>query len=603
MASSPDAPLKISRAVKRQLRLDKLCSAMQRSRLALKVYRENRKRMLRLYAGSDWSENASDFRRPLNLIGMYVNVMSRSLVNQTPRVLLSTWNREHRRDVWTAQEWSNRQFDKIDLGATLHRWVLDALFWLGIIKTGITTPVESERRGFNVWAGEAFADTVDPDDYVCDMHARHFDELSYEGHRFRASVETANRAYRLRGENKLDYTNTTHNAEGDERVELIGRGYLAGDTEEWTDQTDLWEVYLHQHKVILTFRSQGGGAPSGADDLIESREYVGPYCGPYVKLGYLPVPGNLLPKGTVPDLIPLDVSINNMMRKLLRQCAAFKQLSLYTGAAAEDMRRIARASDGEAIQVDRINEIRQWISNQPSPQLFGLVNAFKQLFSMLGGNIEVLAGLSRQAGTAAQENLMNENAGSGVAHLSATTVKQTRKVIDNLEWYFHHDPQGVMKATYKLASDPNVQVDRELGPRERERIDWEDLEVKVDPYSLTSITPQARIQHMRNLLNTVIPIMPILQQKGVDFDAQYWLRKEGEYANNPDIEELFRLGEPLPGQTPKGDENTPGKPPVTNRTYTRKSESEATEAGQADDMMQKLMGAGMNGAGDFQGSE
>lgn len=597
------SPLTLSRSVKRELKIDRLCTAIQRSREAMRVYRENRKKIIKLYTGADWSENSADFRRPMNMIGMYCNIMSRSLVNQSPRCLLTTWNREHRREVWTAQEWANRQFEKMDLGSSLHRWVLDALIWMGVMKVGVMTPVESERRGFSVWAGEAFADVVDPDDYVCDMHSRSLNELSFEGNRFRASKESINRMYKLRGENKVDADTFTHNQDGDERVGVMGAGYLLGE-DDWTESATLWEIFLPAHRVVLTFRSTGGSSPSGQGDLIESREYIGPYCGPYVKLGYIPVPGNLLPKGPAMDLIALDVSINNMLRKLLRQAAAFKQLSIYTGAAVEDMKRIQAARDGEAIQVDRINEIRQWISNQPSPQLFALVGAFKKFFSELGGNLEVLGGLARQAGTASQESLMNENASTAVAHLQQTTNKQTREVIDSLLWQYHHDPIGVMHATYKLKSDPSVQVDRKLTPQMRQEIDWEELDTKVDQYSMTSVTPQQRIGQLRGMLNMLIPIMPFAEQKGVDIDLAYAIRKEAEYSNNPDLEELCRLGEPLPGDTPKGDEAGGfSKPPTTNRTYTRKSESEATDAGQADDMVNKMMGAGMNGAGDFGGME
>lgn len=567
----------------------------------MRPYRENRKRMLKLYAGADWSENAADLRRPLNLIGMYVTVVSRSLVNQTPRQLLTTTNRQFRRDVWTAQQWGNRQFEKMDLGASIHRWVLDALFWLGIMKVGITTPVDSERKGFEVWAGEGFAETVDPDDYVCDVFARTWQELPFEGNRFRAPVDTANRLYKLYGTEKLEAGSPqTHNDDGDERVGIMGRGYEAGTSDEWRDMCDLWEVYSAPHRAILTFRSSDGASPRGQADLIEAREYIGPYCGPYTKLGFIPVPGNLLPKGPVMDMIPMDVAVNNILRKVIREADAFKQLTLYTGAAAQDMQRIQMARDGDAVQVDRMREIQQWISNQPSAALFGLAQAFKQLFSWLGGNMDVIAGLSRQAGTAAQESQMNQNAGVTIAFLQAQTAKATSKVLESIDWLYWHDPTGVMRAEYKLRSDPNISVERSLTPEDRNRIEWEELSVKVDPYSLSSDTPASRVQHMRNLLNTYFPIAPLLQQQGVMFDAQYWLKKEAEYTNNPDIEELFHLGEPTPGESASQDEAGGfTKSPVTSRNYTRTSESEATEDGQLKDAMQSMMGAGSTDVGNF----
>src|SRR5512139_1119390 len=183
--------MKLSRASKRQMKLDRLCSAMRKARTELRVYRENRKRLIRLIAGADYSDNAAALRRPMNMLGMYVNVMSRAIVNQSPKVMLTTWDDRDRRNVWTAQEWSNRQFDRMNLGASLNRWVGDALLLMGIMKVGIVDPMRSEVLGFRNWAGEAYAETISFDDYVLDIFARNLDELSYEGHRYRAPVDTA----------------------------------------------------------------------------------------------------------------------------------------------------------------------------------------------------------------------------------------------------------------------------------------------------------------------------------------------------------------------------------------------------------------------------
>ena len=387
--TAPDE-MKLTRKSLRGLKVDRLCSAMRKARLVMKPYRENRKRAIRLFAGADWSENAAELRRPLNVIGMYVQIVSRALVSQTPRAMLSTWDKEFQRQVWTAQEWGNRQAEKINLGESLHRWVLDALFWFGIMKTGITKPTDAERSGFRTFAGEAYAECIDPDDYVCDVFARNFDELSFEGHRYRAGVEAANRMYRLRGEDRFDHgTPSQFDQDGDERVGLIGRGFVGGDTDEFGELVDLWEVYVPAHKAILTFRSSDGGTPAGEDDLLFAQEYVGPYCGPFTKLGYITIPGNLFPKGPVMDQIPLDTAINNMARKLIRQAERLKSMTFYRQGKDAAAARIRDGYDGEVIQGEQ-GDVWEQTFNIPNAQLFGLTLQFKQLHSQLCGNLEVL---------------------------------------------------------------------------------------------------------------------------------------------------------------------------------------------------------------------
>jgi hypothetical protein len=593
--------MKLSRASKRQMKLDRLCSAMRKARTELRVYRENRKRLIRLIAGADYSDNAASLRRPMNMLGMYVNVMSRAIVNQSPKVMLTTWDDRDRRNVWTAQEWSNRQFDRMNLGASLNRWVGDALLLMGIMKVGVVDPMRSEVLGFKNWAGEAYAETISFDDYVLDIFARNMDELSYEGHRYRAPVDTANRHYRLRGENKLSATPDLFNLDGDERASVIGRGFIGGDSDEFGELTDLWEVYLPAHRAVVTFRSEEGGSPSGPDDLIEAREYVGPYCGPYVKLGLIHVPDQLLPKGPVSDLVALDGAMNRIARKLIRQADRCKELTEYTGTAAQDMQRINAASDGDAVQVTRPQEINQRTYSLPNPQLFGLLLQFKQLVSYLGGNMDSIAGLARMAGTASQETQINQSASASLGAMQQQALAKTREVIDNLCWYFWNDPMGVMRATYRpLPSRPELAFPRELGPDVRRQIPWEDLEVKVDPYTMVAESPAARDQFLDGVVNQIAPLLPLFQQLGVQFDPRAWLRKKAEYRNTPDLIDIFQLGDPMPGQMPQGEEQ-PGKPAVTERTYTRKSESEATPGGQESDAIQQMMGAGATGAGDFEG--
>lgn len=568
--------------------------------------------MIRLDAGADWSDNAADLRRPWNGIGIFRRVVLQALISGNPRAMLSTWKKEDKIAVAAAQDWSNRQFERINLGENLRRWADDALYWMGIMMTGITTPIESERSGWRTFAGEAYAQTVDPDDYLCDIFARNFDELSWEGNRYRASAKVANVLFKLRGEQKLiGETAESFNQDGDERVGMIGKGYVGGEYDEFGEMTDLWQIFLPSHRMVLTFRSEGGHLPSSENDLLFSQEYIGPDRGPYLKLGFNWVPGNLFPRGPIMDLYPLDESINGQLRKVLRQAERFKQNNIYTGAAAKDMERLNEADDGEDVQIDRLAEIKQWVNQPPSPQLFGVTQAMMQIFNKLAGNLDTLGGLARQAGTAAQEQQLNQNAAGFIGGLQRAMTMGTSQVMNNLLWYYWLDPQGVMRSEFKLRADPNVGVIREVYPggaedefgrprQYRRDLSWDDLEVKVDPYSLNMDTPQSKLGHLRAILQTSMAMMPWLEKQGLLPDGRFWLEKEGEYSNNPDIPDMFHLQEIAPDEngTPRND--VPTKPPVTSRTVTRKSESKATDEGQTKDMMQQLMGAGMNGAGDFQ---
>lgn len=608
MAVDTPPSLTLSRAARREFKIPRLIQAMRKSSLVMFPYRVNRKKMIAHDAANEWSDKAYDLRRPWNGIGLFRRVILQTLINTTPRCLLSTWNRDHKIPVKSAQDWANRQFDRINLADQLRRWFDDALHLMGIMKVGITTPLDAERAGWRTFAGEAFAATVDFDDYICDVQARNLDELSFEMHRYRASAEMANTMFKLRGSDKLSgETPQSFNNDGDERIGFLGKGFEGGEYDEFGEMTDLWEVYLPGHRKLLTFRCHGGKLPSSSDDLLETREYVGPDGGPFVKLAYLWVPGNLFPRGPIMDLFPLDETINQQLRKVLRQAERFKQIDIYSGAATKDMERIRDASDGEPIKVDKLNEIKQWMSGPPNAALFGVTQAIMQIFNKLAGNMDTLGGLARQAGTAAQESQLNQNAGGFVGMLQRASTAGTSKVMSNLLWYYWNDPQGVMETEYKLDTNPNVGINRQIHPagatdengqpqEHRRDLPWEDLDVKVDPYSLTADTPQSKLANLRGIVQTLTPMQQFLAPQGIAIDYKFWLSKEAEYANNPDIAELVHLFDDQGASEQPGAQHDATKSPVTSRTVTRKNESEQTDAGQSKDFMQQLMGAqGQNG--------
>jgi hypothetical protein len=583
--------MKLSRAVVRDMGIKRLFPALRAARTAQKAYRENYFNIVTMLAGADWGPNGSKWRRPLNLAGKYLDICSRALINQTPKVRCQTWKRQHARTVWAAGQWMNREAKRMCLGDHLHRWVLDALVFMGVMKTGIATPVDSKRKGYGIFSGQSYAEVVNPTDHVVDMQATTHDQVTFEGNRFRADIKAANEYFNLRGEKKLEGHALQHfDTDGDERPYMIGLGYEGGNFEDFSPKQDLWEIHLPCHNAILTFRSQISGTPGSIDDLLESREYVVPEGGCYTWLGYVLLPSQLLPKGPLMDLIGLDLSANNSMRKVMRQASRCKKNPVYSGEAQEDMERLADYDDGQPVRMGRPKEVGELETSTPSPSLVAMVKLFKDLFSWMGGNLDVIGGLSRQAGTARQEELMATNAGASMAAMSRETVKQTSVIYNKLGWGWWQDQTGVMTAQRYLKATPEEPpIEQRIGPEDRAGVDWYE-DIQAD-------TPQGRLQHMRGLIAATAPILHIVQQNGHSIDTRFWYEKEAELSNNPDIERLGMITEPQAGPTENGD--TPGKAPVTERTYRHEGSGEKTGPGEDEMDIQGLMSQGMTDAGNY----
>lgn len=585
----------------REIDVARLCGAMQRARLVLRRYRQERREAVRQYVGLHWSEEGTREQVPVNLISLYISIVSRSLIAKSPRVMLSTFQRQHKPTVSAMQSWCDKEIEDMRLATTLKRVVLDALFSIGICKVALASPAETARMAFDVEAGSAFAERVDLDDFVYDIHARDFSEVGFIGHRYRVPLEVVKQSGGIYGKARKDLAPSTDplfNQEGDERISVLGRGTYASDVEEYEDFVDLWEIYLPRQKVVLTLADEqiAGPGEGKIKDALAAQKWLGSDQGPYHILSYGTVPGNSMPKGPIMDLIDLHEAVNRQYRKLIRQADRFKEVMGVSSGATEDGRRIQEANDGDLVRIDNPGKVGPMKMGGPDQMLSGLALHLKDLFGYMAGNLDMMGGLSPQSKTLGQDKLLAENASRAVSDMQDQTVNFTSDVLTSLCWYWWHDPFKVMRTTHSLPGLPDMSITRQVGPEQRQSGSWDDLVLEVDPYSMQHSSPQARVQALQQIVMQVImPMMPILQQQGIAFDVNVFLQKLAEYLDMPDLGEMVTMQEP-PDQSTTSGADKPGMPQSTNRNYTRTSMPGRTQQGNDQNLMTTLMGGNPGGA-------
>ena len=575
---------------------------MRHARLALRRYREERREAVRQLVGAHWSEESNPKKVIVNLLAMYVNIVGRSLISNNPRVSFSTFDRSLKPTVATMESWANHEIERQHIGNSLKRIVLDALFSVGIAKVCLGTPADAAMYGWQQKAGQAILSRVDLDDFVFDVHARDFNEVGWIGHRYRAPLEVIREDSRFSKERKnLSATSDAfYNREGDERIYKMGRGTLAGDSEEFEDFVDLWEVYVPRHRLVYTVADYdlagpgGSGANAFSEPLLVQR-WLGPETGPYSVLAYGTVPGNAMPKAPIQDLVDLHELVNNLYRKLARQAERQKEVVFAKGSASEDGNRLIETSDGEACKVDNPENLKQVSWGGPNQQNFAMFMNGKDLFSWLAGNLDIMGGLSPQSKTATQDAMLNTNSTRTIADMQDRTVTFTSHVLRNLCWYWWHDPFKVMSSTYSVPSVPEIQVLREIRPQDRERGSFTDLDIRVDPYSLQHQTPQQRMQGLTQVMTQIVmPMMPLLQQQGISVDMHAYLDKMAKYMDMPDLSEILTIREPPAEVSTQG--QSPQMPQSTTREYVRHNMPGRTEKGDTQNLVNTLMGVNTGGA-------
>lgn len=576
-----------------------LTADIRRSRFVLRYPRESVRQAVQQFVGQHYSEDGTTEEVPVNLLALYVSIVSRSLIAKNPRMMLSTFQKQNKPTVSAMQTWINSEIERMHLAKSLQRWVTDALFSIGIMKVALSTPSDAAHLSWNLRAGQPFAQTIHIDDFVCDMHARDFSEVSYIGHRYRVPLDTVRDSSIYSKERKTLTASydPLYNEEGDERISVIGRtSYATGASggEEYDDMVDLWEIYDPRRRLVITLASDNAGNPTNSEPLRVQR-WIGPDCGPYHILGFGIVPGNLMPKAPIQDLYDLHMHANQLYRKLLRQAQRQKTLLLWSGAAEGDGTRIQNANDGDCPRVDNPDRVQLRAFDQVSQLNLAIFQDTIHQFNVMAGNLETLGGLSPQSKTATQDKMLNANASATMSSMQDTVVQGTSAVVKALCWYFKHDPFKVQKSIFQIPSMPEIQTVRAVTPQQRNQVPWDEMEIRIDPYSLQAQTPQMRKQLLtQNLIQLIIPLMGLLQQQGIQLDMNTVLRKVGQYDDDPDLQDILTIAEPPQQQTP-GDGQKPPMPTQSERTYNRVSMPGRTNEGDRLNAMNALRGINPGG--------
>jgi len=535
----------------------------------------------RRIAGPRYSENSTHKTRYINLAGMYRNIVGRNLFSKDPRVLLTTFDRNQEEAVKTMQEWLNQELPRTEFGPTFRRIVHDALTSIGIAKVGIATPADAAMYSWRLEAGDPYFCRVDLDDFVFDTTARDFAEVGYIGYRFRAVKEAveSSKMFDKKGRQELMATkDRPYNEDGDERIRNIGRNSyeIPGEFEE---MVDLWYMYCPRMKREMILSDNQIAGPSGTKHGVRTvplfeREYIGHEKGPIRVLAYDWIPGNPFPKGPIQDIMDLDDAFNQSYRKLTRQAARLKEITVVRKGNQSDMAAIKESSDGDIVPVDNPEATKVIVQGGPNQALFLFMQKLMKDFSWAAGNLDVLGGLASQAETFGQEQLLANQSSGQVASMQDTTGNFAADIVESLGWLYWHHPQKVMQTKKALDTLPGIWVNQELHPWTNEdpnamKRDGEMPQIKIDLYSLKHTTPERKASQITQVVTQVLaPMMTAAQQQGKAFNFSEFLETISTYWDLPELKKIMMTAEPPPEvETGKA----AGTPTETTRNYVRRS--------------------------------
>jgi hypothetical protein len=469
----------------------------------------------------------------------------------------------------------NQVPDEIDLGSTLRRAVMEAMFSFGVVKTGIYS---SGIVILNHDYGQPFADVVSIDSYVVDMAAKSRNEIEYEGNEYWLPVEEVRAMYDGKADEINPDEHTTIGEQGQERAESVSVDPSAS---VYTDKVWLRDIYIPRNNRFVTY-----GVKS--QKVIRIIEWDGPENGPYHLLGFSDVPGNLLPLPPVALWRDLHELGNSLFRKLGRQADAKKTVAAFQGGNDEDIEALKKASDGEGIRYNGQRPESITVGGIDAPTLAFYLQ-IRDLFSYFGGNLDSLGGLAPVTETVGQDKLISEAASARLENMAETTIGFARGIFNALAWYEWTDPirQRVIE---KPVPGTNIALRRVWSAETREG-NFLDYNFDIDVYSMQDDSPSTKLQKIGSALERfVFPVLPSIEQQGGSIDFKKLLGIVGQLANVPELSEIVKFQDTEEVRPVEGNSQPSMKPAHTTRTYERVNRPGATRHGKDDVMSRLLMG-------------
>jgi hypothetical protein len=575
--------------------IKRLREAMKCSYAKMASFRENRYRAIEQFLGSHYSANGTKQKVPINLLAMAIGIYCRQLAAKNPKVLVSTQHMELKPRAEMLELAGDHLLDEIGFQKTIRSMVLNALFSVAIAKIGITADSQVEIDG--VWhdSGQPFVDSIDLDDIVFDMSSTTFEHQGFIGNKYFQPLEVIKssglynpevvakiKATAVGDESQVFETNGTE-------VKKLSQGE-AKEEDDYEDRVLLVDVYLPRRNVMLTLVANQPELPP-----LNEIEWEGPEAGPYRILSFQEVPNNIMPLPPVAIWRDLHELVNHLFNKVGRQAERQKTVGLIQVGKDQDAKAIRDSSDGDIIAVENPKNFSEFSTRGAEPTGIALTLQAQDIFSRMAGNLDSIGGLSPQADTLGQEELLSQSASKTVAEMQDRTMEVAKAIIHDLLWYLWHDPLISIPLTQHVAG---VEIPIEFTPEDREG-DFYEYNITVQPYSMEEQTPAKKLTAIAQIWERfIMPGLPLLQAQGMAPNMEGLLKNIAKLTNIKELNELLIFMRPPEATAPTPPVGTPtqGKPAQTKRTYERVSRPGSSNEGKSNIMQVALMGGKPQGA-------
>lgn len=535
----------------------------------------NFQRTVERYHGKEYRNSAPGlFSDPENHQFEWVSLMMPRLVSGNPKVRVKTARFGAQRDVAIAQE------------AALNRWIRDTKMrvvneklamhfgfrWaVGMVTRGpapgFSEPEDPKRR--------PAVKALSPSRYVRDPKA-----LTDEDCRFKAHLVVRDRGDLIKDK---DFNNlAVSKLQTYRQHETAEAGSQDRNFNTDRDEVSYWEVWIPEVQVdkkkpedgfngsiwTVAPRMSLSGKEGEQQELRPPRPYYGPPSGPYTLIG-----GYLVPDLNTP-LAPLVATasqaefLNNIARANADAIEHYKRIIAVAGDEPDLQQKVKDAKHDYVLAFENMDElsrnVAQFEIGGTTQQILAAYQLARETLDRNSGIHDAMRGNVQGTGTATEVATADAASSARVGFLQQKFVDGIQNILEKVSWYLYHDdsvefalgPEAserlnalnpetgeplelIFRGGTPREGDPNVILSGG-DPDESKGATWWDLELEIDPYSMSRTTEEqmaAEVAEMNGFIMQVLPMMP----QAPYFAWDEYLQWVAERRNMPRLPEMVDM--------------------------------------------------------------
>ena len=535
----------------------KLSEAVEAGRKRLHPFRAAQLMFLRAFAGPYYSaERGKTGEHPLNLTFTAIRTLVPNLVFQNPKHQVRSRfiaYQDYAEMLSLALEQQDKQ---LRISEVYRRWIVDAIFQLGILKTGLcsSASIEAYDPDSTPDPGTVYTTNVAFDDFVIDPYCRAIDESAFVGDRVRVSRESLLASGLYNNDRVKNLPAADLRAPGDDSVRQLSTAPLIVSMPE--DVVEVYELWVPRAKAVVTLPAFPGAS---VDDFLRVNEAYGPDDGPYSYLSFTPpIPNNPIPVSLVSIWYDLAASANDMARKMMSQAQRQKSVLAYRPSSADDAQEVIDAGDGDVIRVDDPEGLKAISFGGQESVNVEAMNLIQSWHNLIAGNVEGMAGVQMRAKTATEANYLAGAASTGLEDMRQQVYTAAAQEARKRAWYLHTDPlievPLIRRMSTQAYTQPGFNGSLDVVPARQQDIqvlltpearagDFLDFAFTLEPESMSRVDSNAKLQKAMALATQVIPAAAqatqVCAMLGVPFSFSRFVTKMAMLAGMDDIESVF----------------------------------------------------------------